>query len=104
MNTHMPSPSKPLVLTLLVALLVGGAVEVGTGLSWSGALLFAFFALCAISGGAMALDYRGVASRTPFSRRALRSPAWARRLVGVLFVVLFGYLAVLLLAISVVGT
>ena len=99
----MPSWSKPLIITPVVGLLLVGAVEVSIGLSWSGSLLFAFFALCAISGGAMALDYRGVASRTPFSRPAFQSPAWVRRLVGVLFVVLFGYLALSLLAISVAG-
>jgi hypothetical protein len=99
----MPRRSNALIITLLVVLLVAGAVEVGIGLSWPGALLFAFFALSGISGCAMALDYRGVASRTPLSRPALRSPTWTRRLVGVLFMLVFGYLAASLLAIGVVG-
>jgi hypothetical protein len=103
LKTRLPGRSKPLVLTLFVALAVGGAVEVGIGLSWPGALLFVLFAVCAISGGEVALDNRGVASRTPISQFAFSSPAWARRAIGVLFVVLFGYLAVSLLAISVVG-
>lgn len=102
MKTQMSNRSKVLVLGVLVVLLVGGAIEVGLGLSWSGALLFAFFALVAIYGGTLALNYR-FAGWPPFSRAALRGSNLALRLVGLLLVALFGCLAVLLLAATVVG-
>ena len=102
MKTQMSKRSKALFLVVLVVLLVGGAIEVGLGLSWSGALLYTFFALVAIYGGTLALNYR-FAGWPPSSPPALRVSDLAPRLVGLVVVVLFGCLAVLLLAAGVAG-
>ena len=102
MTTQMSNRSKVFFLAVLVVLLVGGAIEVGLGLSWSGALLYAFFGLVAIYGGTLALNYRFAGSPS-FSRAPLRGAALALRLVGLSLAVLFGCLAVFLLAATLVG-